>query len=124
MPIFQICKCAKYDLLIKMSVGIKTVVSEANLSSNDFTEVGQLDDLTCLSWLTKPTLLSGVKGNLNEVNEEKNNLIDSIEETAKSELEELLAKKFQILQKTSVKKLCQHFHVLSQVRRIVWFGSP
>ena len=110
-----------------MSVGIKTSVSEVNLSSNDFTEVGQLDDLTCLSWLTKPALLSGVKGNLNEVNEEKNELVNSVEETAKSEenlLEELLAKKFQILQRTSVKKLCQHFQVLSQVRRIVRFHFP
>ena len=59
-----------------------------------------------------------MKGNLNGVNEEKNERLISVEETAKSEenlLEELLSKKFQILQRTSVKKRCQHFQVLSQV---------
>ena len=36
-----------------------------------------------------------------------------------SHLQELLSKKFQIQQKTSVKKLCHHFKLLSEVNRVI-----
>ena len=91
---------------------------ETKLSSNNGTEVVQPDDLTCLSWLTQPALLSRVKSVVTEGTGEKNRHVASVEESVQNEeklLKDLLAKKFQILQRTSVRKLCHHFQVLSQV---------
>ena len=67
-----------------------------------------------------------MKEDVTKLTEEKERQVNSVKEHLKSEeklLQDLLAKKFQILQRTSVKKLCHHFQVLSQVGRIGFNSS-
>ena len=71
-------------------------------------------ELTCLSWLhnSNPHSMSPVPNIPTLPLPPK---LRAKEETG-DPMKELLSKKFQIQQKTSVKKLCQHFKILSQVK--------
>ena len=89
---------------------------------------GKVDDLTSLSWLHTVSIMpdGGSQGE-DTSNEEKQ--VTTTPSTTRgsttqksggcpapqSHIQELLSKKFQIQQKTSVKKLVQHFRLLSQV---------
>ena len=73
-------------------------------------------ELTCLSWLhnSNPHSIS-TSPVPNIPNLPLPPKVRMKEETG-DPMKELLSKKFQIQQKTSVKKLCQHFKILSQVK--------
>ena len=72
-------------------------------------------ELTCLSWLhnSNPHSISPVPNSMPTLPLPPKLRVK--EETG-DPMKELLSKKFQIQQKTSVKKLCHHFKILSQVK--------
>ena len=94
---------------------------------------GKVDDLTSLSWLHTVSIMPNTASQSEEpASEEKQQQASPAPSTPRpsaapksggcpapqSHLQELLSKKFQIQQKTSVKKLVQHFKLLSQVRTL------
>ena len=87
-------------------------------TSFDEDEDEEEGELTCLSWLhtSNPHSVSMPPAS-NIPNIPLPPKLRMKEETG-DPMKELLSKKFQIQQKTSVKKLCQHFKILSQVTHV------
>ena len=73
-------------------------------------------ELTCLSWLHNSNPHSVSMSPVPNIPTLPLPPKLRMKEETGDPMKELLSKKFQIQQKTSVKKLCQHFKILSQVQ--------
>ena len=83
---------------------------------DDEEEEEEEGELTCLSWLHNSNPHSASMSPVPNIPTLPLPPKLRMKEETGDPMKELLSKKFQIQQKTSVKKLCQHFRILSQVR--------